>query len=68
MSSHCYFPSSSADERMRKAADKARNRGEIASEWFKTHTLTPSTMPEFQRLMKEADKNYDNVSQERREK
>jgi hypothetical protein len=53
---HTYFPSSKDDERRSKAVEKARKRGEVATEWFKTNKLTKETQPEFNRLMKQTDK------------
>ena len=56
---HTYFPSSRDDERRRKAVLKAKNRGEAATEWFKTNKLTKETQPEFNALMKKVDKEFD---------
>lgn len=56
MSKHTYFPSIRDDERRSKAVEKARKRGEAATEWFKTHKLTKETFAEFQTLMKNTDK------------
>lgn len=50
------FPKST--EKRRIAADKARNRGEVAKEWLMTHTLDQSNLHEFKALMKQADKNF----------
>jgi hypothetical protein len=57
MSKHSFFPSDSPQRR--RALDKANNRGKIAVEWFKTNKLTPETQPEFNALMKKADKEFD---------
>ena len=56
MSKHTHFPSIREDERRRKAIEKARKRGRVATEWFKTHKLTKETFAEFQELMKNTDK------------
>ena len=37
MSKHCYFPSARDNERRRNALEKARKRGDVATEWFKTN-------------------------------
>ncbi len=58
---HTYFPSSKDDERRKIAIDKARYRGEVAVEWFNAgNKLTVETQPEFNRLMKKADKEFAN--------
>ena len=44
------------DEKRNKALLKARKRGEAAAKWLKTNKLTQETKPEFDRLMKEANK------------
>ena len=56
MSRHCYFPSAKDDERRRKAVEKARKRGDAATEWLKTNKLTKETQPEFNALMKSIDR------------
>lgn len=53
MSKHSYHPPSIKNERQIKALEMAKARGEAAEEWLKTNTLTPETLPEFQRLMKQ---------------
>ena len=59
MSKHCYFPSSRDDERRRIAVEKARKRGDAATEWFKSNTLTKETQAEFNALMKSIDKEFE---------
>ena len=56
MDKHCYFPSFKDDERRKKSVEKARKRGEVANEWFKTNKLTKETQAEFNALMKATDK------------
>ena len=47
------------EERRHYALMKARNRGEIATEWFDAgNVLTKATQPIFNALMKKADKNF----------
>ena len=48
------------DAKHKMAVSKAQNRGEVAVEWFKTNKLTKETQPEFNILMKQADKDYEN--------
>jgi len=55
MKSHCSFPR----KRKQLAVDKAKNRGIIAEQWMKDNKLTAETMPEFKRLMKKADKDFE---------
>lgn len=43
------------EERHNKAVNKAKKRGEVAAEWFKTNKLTPDTKKEFDKLMKDTD-------------
>ncbi len=62
MGKHSYFPSSRDDERRRKAVEKARKRGEAATEWLKTNKLTKETQAEFNALMKSVDKQSENGS------
>ena len=47
------------EENRKRAVVKARYRGEVAKEWFKTNKLTKETKPEFDKLMKQANKNYE---------
>lgn len=56
MAKHTYFPSARDDERRRRAAAKAKARGEAAVEWFKTNKLTKETQAEFNALMKQVNK------------
>lgn len=57
---HTYFPSAKDDERRRNAINKAENRGKVAVEWFNAgNKLTMETQPEFNLLMKQADKEFD---------
>lgn len=56
MKKHTYFPSSKDDERRNSAIEKARKRGEAATEWLKTNKLTKETQPIFNALMKSIDK------------
>jgi hypothetical protein len=60
MTKHAYFPSFRDDERRKKSVDKARKRGEVASEWLKTNKLTKETQSQFNALMKATDKEFDN--------
>lgn len=55
---HTYVPSTKENERRRKAVEKARNRGKVATEWFEDNELTSDTIDEFRRVMKKADKNF----------
>ena len=48
----------SYDERTKRALLKAKARGEVAKEWFKTNALTSETITEFNKLMKDTDKKY----------
>jgi len=51
-----YYKKLEAEQQRRLIVSvKARNRGIIAKEWLKNNKLTRETMPEFQRLMKQAD-------------
>lgn len=55
--SNCYFTKTS--ERKLIAMQKAGNRGKIAMEWFEAgNKLTPETKMEFDKLMKQADKDF----------
>ena len=36
----------------------AQARGKVATEWLETHKLTPETKPEFDRLMRETDREF----------
>ena len=47
-------------EKKRKAIAKAQKRGEIASKWFETNKLTPETKLEFNKLMKDTDRAFEN--------
>ena len=47
------------DEKRNNALAKARKRGEVATEWFKTNKLTSKTEAEFKKLMKDTDKAFD---------
>jgi len=38
---------------------KAKNRGEKSIEWHKTNELTSSSLSEFKRVMKQADKDWE---------
>jgi coproporphyrinogen III oxidase len=59
MGRHTYFPSSKNNERRFKASQMAGYRGKVAIEWFDAgNKLTPETKPEFDRLMKQADKDW----------
>lgn len=60
MSKHFSFPSAAEDRRRQNSVEKARNRGKVAEEWFKAgNALTPATIAEFNKLMKQADKEFD---------
>lgn len=49
-----------ADERRKRALDKARNRGDAAAKWFADgNKLTKETKPEFDALMRRTDKNFE---------
>ena len=48
-----------ADAKHQRALAKARNRGKIAEGWFKNNKLTSETQPEFIKLMKKADYDFD---------
>jgi hypothetical protein len=54
MKHNCTFPS----DINKYAIDKAKNRGIIASEWLKNNQLTEKTQPEFNKIMKESDKQF----------
>lgn len=54
--SRCYFPKDSPI--MQRNLAKARNRGKVAEEWLKNNKLTIETQPEFNALMKKADKEF----------
>ena len=41
---------------------KAANRGEASVEWHKHNTLTAATLIEFQKAMKQADKDWESAN------
>ena len=43
----------------RRALSKAGHRGEVSVEWHKSNTLTATTLPEFKKVMKQADKDWE---------
>lgn len=45
-----------------KALSKAHYRGEKSVEWHKTNKLTPETLPEFKKAMKQADKEWEDLN------
>ena len=45
-----------------KALSKSAYRGEKAVEWHKTNKLTPETLAEFKKEMKQADKEWDSLN------
>jgi hypothetical protein len=48
-----------AEIRKERAFSKARIRGNIAAEWFKNNKLTQDNLPEFRKLMKKANAEFD---------
>ena len=48
-----------ADKKHRHVVDKAKNRVQIAARWFIENKLTKETQPEFNALMKKADKEFE---------
>ena len=51
------------EEKHRKALNKAQQRGEYAKAWFDAgNKLTSKTKPLFDALMKESDKQWDDVN------
>ena len=47
------------EAKTRKALSKAAYRGEVSLEWHKTNELTATTLPEFKKVMKKADKYWE---------
>ncbi len=54
-----YGRKSAHDEKRNRALAKARNRGDAAAKWLLTNILTRETQPEFNRVMKQADKDFE---------
>ena len=50
--------------KIKKALYKAAYRGEKAVEWQKNNKLTPSTLTDFKKAMKQADKEWDKLNKE----
>lgn len=50
------------DAKRAKALSKAAYRGEKSVEWHKTNKLTSSTLPEFKKAMKQADKEWESLN------
>jgi hypothetical protein len=44
--------------RRKRAVAMAKNRGIVAEEWLKTHSLNHHTFNEFYKLMKQTDKEF----------
>jgi hypothetical protein len=47
------------EKKRQRALAKANNRGKVAEEWLKTNRLTVATKPEFDKLMKQADRGWE---------
>jgi len=45
-----------------KALSKANYRGEASVKWHETNKLTPSTLPDFKKAMKAADKEWEELN------
>ena len=50
------------DAKRAKALSKAGYRGEKSVEWHKTNQLTPKTLPDFKKAMKQADKEWESLN------
>lgn len=59
MNKNYYERQNIADRKHRHALDKAKNRGQIAARWFIKNKLTKETQPEFNALMKKADREFE---------
>uniref|UniRef100_A0A6M3M705 Uncharacterized protein n=1 Tax=viral metagenome TaxID=1070528 RepID=A0A6M3M705_9ZZZZ len=57
-----YMRKARHDEKRKRALAKARKRGEVATEWFKTNKLTYKTKPEFDKLMKDTDGGFNDIN------
>jgi len=49
----------------RRALSKAAYRGEASVEWHKNNSLTAATLPEFQKAMKQADKEWEELQKQK---
>ena len=55
-----YYEAREREEAKRaKALSKAAYRGKKSVEWHKTNQLTPATLPDFKKAMKQADKEFE---------
>jgi hypothetical protein len=52
------------DNKRRRACSKAAYRGQKSAEWHKTNTLTQATLPDFQKAMRKADKEWESLNQQ----
>jgi hypothetical protein len=51
-----------------RAISKAKNRGEASVKWHETNKLTPETLSDFKKAMKQADKEWEQAIKEGRQK
>ena len=58
-----YYEAREREEAKRvKALSKAAYRGERAVEWHENNQLTAATLPDFQKAMKQADKEWEIIN------
>jgi len=50
------------DAKRAKALSKAAYRGEKSVEWHRINKLTSATLPEFKKVMKQADKEWESLN------
>lgn len=57
MKSYCYFPKDT--KRRKLAVSKAQNRARVTEQWLSEgNRITPSTLKEFEKLMRKADREF----------